>query len=55
MRAFGLSIQWAEGRLLQAEVVSDLGELCVVRYGDQALQLRLAKGQRQTLTAAAFV
>ena len=52
---FGLSIQWAEGRLVHAEVVSDLGEPCVVRYGDPALQLRLAKGQRQTLTAAAFV
>ena len=52
---FGLSIRWAEGRLVEAELISDFGEPCIVRYGDKTLDLRLAAGRRQTLTPASFV
>ena len=52
---FGLSIRWAEGRLVEAELVSDLGEPCVVRHGDLTIALDLAEGARRTLTLADFI
>ena len=52
---FGLSIHWAGGRLVEAELVSDLGEPCTVRYGDKTLDLRLAAGRRQILTPTSFI
>ena len=52
---FGLSIEWAGGKLIQAELVSDLGEPCVVRHGERTLELHLPRGGRRTLTPAAFV
>jgi alpha-L-fucosidase 2 len=51
---FGLSIRWADGALVQAELVSDLGEPCVVRLGERTLALTLPKGGRRVLTAADF-
>lgn len=52
---FGLSIRWAEGRLVEAELSSDLGEPCTVRYGERTLALTLARGRRQSLTPESFV
>jgi alpha-L-fucosidase 2 len=40
---FGLYIVWAEGKLAQAELVSDLGEPCVVRLGEATLALNLPR------------
>ena len=51
---FGLSIRWAEGALVQAELISDLGEPCTVRLGDRTLTLDLPRGSRKTLTPADF-
>ncbi|MBJ7485081.1 MAG: hypothetical protein JHC99_10315, partial [Brevundimonas sp.] len=51
---FGLSLRWAEGALLEAELTSDLGEPCVIRLGDRALALHMPAGGRKSLTAADF-
>lgn len=51
---FGLSIHWAHGSLIQAELVSDFGEPCVVRLGEGTLALHLPRGGRQVLKAADF-
>lgn len=52
---FGLSIRWAGGRLVEAELISDLGEPCVVRYGEKTIALHIARGRRQSLTPELFV
>ena len=52
---FGLSLRWADGALLEAELTSDLGEPCVIRLGDRVLALHLPAGGRKSLTAADFV
>ena len=52
---FGLSISWSDGTLVQAELVSDLGEPCILRLGEQTLALHLPKGGRKVLAPADFV
>ena len=52
---FGLSLRWADGALVEAELTSDLGEPCVIRLGERVLALHLPAGGRRTVTAADFV
>ncbi len=42
---FVVDIQWKDGKLLQARILSRLGNPCVVRYGDQQVTLTLKKGE----------
>ncbi len=51
---FELSLSWADGALVQAEIVSDLGEPCRIRYGERTLAFRMARGRKQRLTPADF-
>lgn len=51
---FGLSIRWTNGKLVEAELVSDQGEPCVVRLGERTVSLTLPREGRRLLTPVDF-
>jgi len=51
---FVVDIEWQDGRLKQARVLSLAGQPCRVRYGEKSKSLPLLKGYQQILTAEDF-
>jgi alpha-L-fucosidase 2 len=46
---FDVSIAWRDGRLVDASIVSRLGNPLVVRYGEQVRRYRTTAGQRLSI------
>ncbi len=44
---FEVDMEWEDGELVKASVLSRLWNSCVVRYGEQTRSLTLAKGERE--------
>ncbi|RZJ00715.1 MAG: glycoside hydrolase family 95 protein [Brevundimonas sp.] len=51
---FGISLAWADGLLVRAELSSDLGEPCTVRFVEKTIDLSLRAGERRQLTPEDF-
>jgi alpha-L-fucosidase 2 len=51
---FSVSMSWRQGRLVEAELSSDVRGEARVRYGESVRRIRLAPGKRVTLPAADF-
>ena len=49
---FEISIKWKNGKLIDASILSKLGNPCVVRYKDKKISLNLKKGEKQNLNKA---
>ena len=46
---FEVDIEWQDGKLQKAEIKSDLGKPCIVRYGEDTVELTIKKGRSKTL------
>jgi alpha-L-fucosidase 2 len=46
---FDVSLSWRDGRLVEATVLSRLGNPLVVRYGEQVRRIATTRGQRLTV------
>jgi alpha-L-fucosidase 2 len=46
---FEVSVEWSNGTLAKAEIVSIYGKRCTVRYGDRTAQLRFRTGETKKL------
>lgn len=48
---FEVSLSWDNGKLTKCDIVSILGNKCVVRYGEKTKDLEIPSGESVTLTA----
>ena len=48
---FEVSLQWADGKLVSASILSSLEALCTLRYADQSLTRPCSAGERFSLNA----
>ncbi|GEO04144.1 alpha/beta hydrolase [Adhaeribacter aerolatus] len=46
---FDLDLDWENGKLKQAKILSKLGNTCQIRYGDEVISLKTQKGKTYTL------
>lgn len=51
---FELAMEWSDGRLSKAEILSTHGTQCTVRYRTNTVQLHLRAGEKKTLDEASF-
>jgi alpha-L-fucosidase 2 len=47
---FVVGVKWAQGKLISAEVLSEAGRECVVRYGGKEVRLATKAGKFYKLT-----
>ena len=47
---FEVDLEWDQGALVRASILSRAGNPCVVRYGEKRKQLELDKGAREKVT-----
>lgn len=45
---FEVAMQWQEGKLVEAEILSHAGQLCRLRYRDRTWEVKIATGERFT-------
>ncbi len=49
---FEVDIDWEDGKLRKATIVSKLGNNCIIRYGDLVITLKTEKGKKYLLNGA---